>query len=61
MTKPIKLEVHKTESLTGVVKLAPEAERKLKEICRETGLSARHVASQLIVQGAELLEIVEVD
>jgi len=61
MGKPIKLEVHKAETLTGVVKLEPAAERKLKELCRETGLSARHVASQLIIQGADLVEIVEVN
>ena len=57
----IKIEVHKKEfeSVCGVVRLDPKAERVLKELCNATGLSAKYLASQIIVQGADDIEIVE--
>ncbi len=45
--------------LAGVVKLTPQAETKLLELAAETGLSIRTIASELILQAAEIVEIVE--
>lgn len=60
--KTIRLEVHASDlaAVSGVVRVTPEAEHKVRELCRATGLSVREVASQLIIQGADLVEIVEV-
>lgn len=45
--------------LAGVIKLTPQAETKLLELAAETGLSIRTIASELILQAAEIVEIVE--
>lgn len=45
--------------LVGIVKLTPQAETKLLELAAETGLSIRTIASELILQAAEIVEIVE--
>lgn len=45
--------------LAGVVKVNPQAETKLLELAAETGLSIRTIASELILQAAEIVEIVE--
>lgn len=47
------------KNLCGVIKLSPQAETKLLELQAETGLSIRTIASELILQAAELVEIVE--
>lgn len=62
MLAPIKLIVHKrpevSQELNGVVRIYNEAELTIKELQRETGLSARHIASRLITQAAQNVEIV---
>lgn len=45
--------------LAGVIKISPQAETKLLELAAETGLSIRTIASELILQAAEIVEIVE--
>ncbi len=47
------------KNLCGVIKISPQAETRLLEIAAETGLSIRTIASELILQGAEMIEIVE--
>lgn len=49
----------KDNKLAGVIKINPQAETKLLELSAETGLSLRTIASELILQGAEIVEIVE--
>lgn len=64
MPHPIVLEVHKspklTENLIGIVRITPEAENTLRALVRATGLPMRTVASQIILQAADLVEIREV-
>lgn len=62
MKTKIQLEVHKirADQLAGVVRVSGEAELKLRELCRATGLPVKYVASQLIIQGSDMIEIVEV-
>lgn len=50
----------KNNQLCGVVKISPKAEQKLLELASETGLSIRAIASELILQAAEIVDIVEV-
>lgn len=47
------------KNLCGVIKISPQAETRLLELAAETGLSIRTIASELILQGAEMVEIVE--
>lgn len=47
--------------LTGVVRINPEAEETLIKLKAETGLSMGMIASQMIVQGAELVKIISVE
>lgn len=55
--KKIIIETHKAAGkLCGHVRLTPEAERVVRSLCVESGLSARCVVSQIILQGAELVE-----
>lgn len=51
--------VQNDNKLAGVIKLSPQAESKLLELAAETGLSLRTIASELILQAAEIVEIVE--
>lgn len=62
MANKIILKVHKPkESHIGdVVKIAREARDALEALMLEAGLSARRIASTLIVQGADIVEIREV-
>lgn len=63
MSNRIILKVRKvnrpSDNLIGTVKITPEAELVLKQIQRETGLSARHIASQIIIQAQDLIEVEE--
>lgn len=60
MEKKITLTVHHPErSVCGVVRLNEQAERIVKQIQRETGMSARYIVSQIIIQGYDLIEIKE--
>lgn len=43
-----------------VIKITPAARAALNRLIEETGLSARYIASALITQGENLVEIVEV-
>ena len=56
------LEVHRPtgKRVGDVVKITREAARAIEQLCTETGLSARAVASELIVQAASVVENREV-
>lgn len=64
MSNPIILKVHRicktNEKPSGVIRVSNEAENILRQLSTETGLSIKHIASQMILHGAELVEIVEV-
>ncbi|MHC1696416.1 MAG: hypothetical protein AB9835_14355 [Eubacteriales bacterium] len=65
MPNTIKLRTHKApevkEELIGTIKITPEAEIIIRQLRRETGLSGRSIASQIIIQAASMIEVVEVD
>ena len=58
------LEVHRlpklSDEVTGTVRINAEAEIALRQIVRASGLPIRQVASQIIMQGAALVEIREI-
>lgn len=47
------------KGMCGVVRLNEEAERLIRQLQRETGLSAKYIVSQIIIQGFDLVEIKE--
>ena len=58
MDKKIILTVHRPEpSFCGVVKLDRQA--LVKQLQRETGMTAKYIVSQIIIQGFDLVEIKE--
>lgn len=58
--KKIILTVHRPEpSFCGVVKLDREAETLVKQLQRETGMTAKYIVSQIIIQGYDLVEVKE--
>lgn len=60
---PIKLIVHKapeSTSLSGHIRISPEAEAVIRQLMLETGLSARSIVSQIVIQSAEQIEVHEV-
>lgn len=58
--KKIVLTVHRPEpSFCGVVRLDKQAESLVKQLQRETGMSAKYIVSQIIIQGYDLVEIKE--
>lgn len=58
MKSKIVLNVYRPEkSACGVVRLDEEAERLVKQLQRETGLSAKYIVSQIIIQGYDLIEV----
>lgn len=60
MKNKIVLNVYRPEKgVCGVVRLNEEAERRVKQLQRETGLSAKYIVSQIIIQGFDLVEIEE--
>ena len=60
MEKKIVLTIHRPEpSFCGVVQLDPQAEAMVKQLQRETGMSAKYIVSQIIIQGFDLVEIKE--
>ena len=60
MEKKITLTVHHPErSVCGVVRLSEQAEHIVKQIQRETGMSAKYIVSQIIIQGYDLIEVKE--
>lgn len=62
--KPITLTVYRREEpkedLFGRVRIDPRAEMIVRELQRESGLSLKHIVSEIIVQAAEYVEIKEV-
>ena len=60
MKNKIILNVYRPEKdVWGVVRLDEEAERLVRQLQRETGLSAKYIVSQIIIQGFDLVEIKE--
>ena len=58
--KKIILTVHRPEpSFCGVVKLDREAETLVRQLQKETGMTAKYIVSQIIIQGIDLVEIKE--
>lgn len=58
MRNKIVLNVYRPEKgVCGVVRLDEEAERLVKQLQRETGLSAKYIVSQIIIQGYDLVEV----
>jgi len=61
---PIIIEIHKapktSETLAGMVRLTEEAETALRQLSRETGLSMRCLASTIIIQAENQIEIKEI-
>ena len=58
----IVLKAHNSKGTVGnVVKISKEAQKVLSTVMRETGLSAKYIVSQMIVQGADCVELVEED
>ena len=58
MKNKIILNVYRPEKgVYGVVRLDEDAERLVKQLQRETGLSAKHIVSQIIIQGYDLVEV----
>ena len=60
MKNKIILNVYRPEKgVCGVVRLDEEAERLVKQLQRKTGMSAKYIVSQIIIQGFDLVEIKE--
>lgn len=60
MDRKITLTVHHPEKgVCGVVRLNEQAEHLVKQLQRETGMSAKYIVSQIIIQGYDLVEIKE--
>ena len=58
MKNKIVLNVYRPDrGVCGVVRLDKEAERLVKQLQRETGLSAKYIVSQIIIQGYDLIEV----
>lgn len=58
MKNKIVLNVYRPEKgMCGVVRLDEDAERLVKQLQRETGLSAKYIVSQIIIQGYDLVEV----
>lgn len=56
----IVLKAHKSKGTVGnVVKISKEAQRVLSILMREHGLSAKYIVSQMIIQGADCVELIE--
>lgn len=59
MSKIVLNVYHPEKGTCGVVRLSEQAEKLVKRIQRETGLSAKYIVSQIIIQGYDLVEIKE--
>lgn len=61
---PIIIEVPRPNRLSGTnignIKITPEAETVLRELNHQTGLPIRYLASTIIIQAADQLEIREI-
>lgn len=55
------LKVHAVSPARGcVIRINGAAEKKLSELQRETGLSRSYIASQMIIQGSDMVDVVVV-
>jgi len=55
------IKVHKLSPITGnVVRITDEAMHRIIELQKETGLSARHIISEMILFSADRVEVVEI-
>ena len=62
MQRTIRIKTHDVgERLVGNVKITPEAEQVLRQLCRQSGLSIRYLVSEIVCQGADLVEFVDAD
>ena len=60
MKNEIILTVHRPkERACDVVRISPEAAQILNELAAQTGLPIKHIASSIIMQGAEFVRVVE--
>lgn len=61
MNERITLTVHKTKNKPSgrIIRINAAANDALMALCRATGLPMGHVASQLLIQGADLVDIIE--
>ncbi len=58
MEKPIILKTTKsTVGLSGVVRISPEAQRVVQRLQNKTGLGARYIVSEIIIQAENLIDI----
>lgn len=58
--RKIVLSIHRPERPNcGVVRLNEQAEALVKQLQRESGLSARYIVSQIVIQGIDLVEFEE--
>ncbi len=64
MKESIILKVHRKyeqgEGQKGVIRVDAQAEDILRQLSAQTGLTVKYIASQIIIQGAELVSVVEV-
>lgn len=59
MNDRITLTVHKPKDERMCVQITAEANAVLMGLYRATGLPVGHIVSQLIIQGADLVDIIE--
>lgn len=59
MSKIILKAYKRREAVGEVVKINEEAQRVLSTIMRENNLTAKYIVSQMIIQGADFIELVE--
>ena len=60
MAKRIELKIYKPKKdERRCIQVSGEANEVLIKLCRATGLPIGHIVSQMIIQGAELVDIVE--
>lgn len=59
MSKPIHIVAHPDERLMGGIKITSDSERIVRQLCRQSGLSARYLVSEIIKQGADLVEFID--
>lgn len=59
MSKIILKAYKRREAVGEVVKINEEAQRVLSAIMRENNLTAKYIVSQMIIQGADFIELVE--
>lgn len=56
--KPIQIKVPRPAGCTGVIRLSREAEDVIRSLQVRSGLAASQIASQIIIQAADMVEIV---